>query len=245
MSKSARRTLTLLNHIAEAPTPLMLMEVARQAELDKSTTSRLLADLVDAGLVERDPRTRSYHLGAQAIALAGSIARNADFRFLPRTRLEAIRDLTGESVMIQMRSGNERVVVEGVEGAHPMRRVVPLGERHPLILGQSSRALLSMLPDDEVDAICAELLVSAEQRAVIDDGIATIRRQGYQAQLSDSTLGVCVLTAPLPWTATVGSVACITISGPMERWTLEHAEAMAEQVLGLISAPAATDKAAG
>jgi len=235
VSKSARRTLALLNLMAEAPAPLGLMEVARQAELDKSTASRLLADLADAGLVERDERTRSFRLGAQALALAGAISRNADFRFLPRPRLEAIRDLTGETTMIQMRSGLDRVVIDGIEGTHPMRRVVPLGERHPLSLGPSSRVLLSLLPDAEIDAVCDELTVDSTQRGLIEESVAAIRRDGFVAALSDSTIGVCVLAVPLPPTVQDAPAACVTISGPKDRWTLDRALGAAEEIKALVT----------
>jgi DNA-binding IclR family transcriptional regulator len=234
VSKSARRTLSLLSLIAEARGPVMLMEVARRAELDKSTTSRLLADLEDAGLVERDRRTRAYRIGPHGFALAGAITRNVDFRFVPRSRLEALRDLTCETVMIQMRSGTDRVVVGGIEGTHPMRRVVPLGEHHSLSRGASSRVLLSLLGADEVEELCAALELGPEDRRLIDAAIETVQRDGFLAERSDSTAGVCVLCVPLRPSGPESPAACLTISGPEERWTLERCRDAADDVLELV-----------
>jgi DNA-binding IclR family transcriptional regulator len=58
-----------------------------------------------------------------------------------RPTLERLRDETGESVQLFVRSGAARLCVESLESAHGLRWIVPVGEVLPLDRGSAGRVL--------------------------------------------------------------------------------------------------------
>src|SRR5437763_15479842 len=69
---SAQRSLAILDVLADEPA-LGTNEIARRLGTSASTTSRQLATLVEAGLVEHVPATGRYRLGIRLVALATSV----------------------------------------------------------------------------------------------------------------------------------------------------------------------------
>ena len=55
--------------------------------------------------------------------------------------LERLRDETGESVQLFVRSGDGRLCVESLESAHGLRWIVPVGRVLPLDRGSAGRVL--------------------------------------------------------------------------------------------------------
>jgi IclR family acetate operon transcriptional repressor len=74
---SAQRSLAILDVLADEPA-LGTNEIARRLGTSASTTSRQLATLVEAGLVEHVPETGRYRLGIRLVALATSVLARLD-----------------------------------------------------------------------------------------------------------------------------------------------------------------------
>ena len=145
MSRTASRTLTLLEHVARAPAPAGLIELATDSGIDKSTAARLLAFLEERELVVRDPVTRRYAPGPALLALGAAALRRSDLRADARPYLERLRAATGETVTLHVRVRDAFVCIDGLEGPSPIRRAVPLGESIPLYVGSTGKAILAFL----------------------------------------------------------------------------------------------------
>src|SRR3954463_2061196 len=150
MSRTAARTLDLMEHVARAPAPAGLIELADASGLDKSTAARLLAFLAERELVTRDSGTRRYAAGPALLGLGAAALRRSDLRVGARPYLERLRDATGETVTLHVRVADDFVCVDGVESPFPIRRAMPLGETLPLHLGSTGKAILAFLPSEEI-----------------------------------------------------------------------------------------------
>ena len=143
-SQTLDRGLRILEHITESPTPLSVAEVARDVEMHRSITYRMLRTLEDHGLLSRDDKGR-FQAGAGLAVLAG--------RFTPALRAVAGRHLlklavaTEKTAFLVVRHGDEAVTIEVVEppaaAAHVSYRP---GLRHPITTGAPGIALLAGEP---------------------------------------------------------------------------------------------------
>lgn len=214
MSQVADRAFSILEQVARSEQPLGLMELAARVDADKSAALRSLAFLEQRGLLSRDAATKKYRIGPVLLTLSAIAIRKADLTQVAQAHLVRLRDLTGETVSLHVRVGDERVCIAGAESAHVIQRVLAIGEPVSLCLGPTGKVILAFLPEEECRAIVAR---APSRPASLAPDLARARRDGYLIVTSDRTPGVGAISAPVFDAA--GVVAAITIAGPEERWT--------------------------
>jgi DNA-binding IclR family transcriptional regulator len=110
---SAQRSLAILDVLADEPT-LGTNEIARRLGTSPSTTSRQLATLVEAGLVEHVSATGRYQLGIRLVALATSVLARLDVRTIAHPHLEALATELGETATLSVPSDPDAITVDVV-----------------------------------------------------------------------------------------------------------------------------------
>lgn len=229
MSQAANKVLDLLVAVIGSGRPRGLMEVASEANIDKSTAARLLSLLVARGFLIRDAETRRYEMGPGMLGLLAAAASRMDIRSVAATHLGRIRDAVGETVSLHLRLGRHRVCVDGVESEHPVRRVVPLGESLPLYLGPSGKVILASLPERDQSLILADARDAGVDLRRLREQLRQFANDGYAITDGDRSVGIRAASAPI--FGMRGVVASITIAGPSERWQEAKARASVAQLL--------------
>lgn len=128
--------------------------ISRGTGLPVSTVHRILQELTEVGWVRSD-REHGYMLGARLLSLAGQAADGDTLARIARPILQRLSEQSGYAAHFAVRSGDEAVYVDKVEGRRPyhMRSRIGLAIRlHCTAIG---KALLADLPADEVRAIVA------------------------------------------------------------------------------------------
>jgi DNA-binding IclR family transcriptional regulator len=120
--------------------PLALGGLVAATGLSRATAHRLAVALEDHGLVRRDGEGR-FALGLRLLALGRAAGAAVPLAAAARPALEVLRDETGESVQLYVRSGERRVCVAALESPHGLRTIVPLGAALPLDRGSAGRVL--------------------------------------------------------------------------------------------------------
>jgi len=153
-AQSIQRAISLLWYIAKRnERGVALSRIARQSGMNVSTVHRILSVLIQEGLVTRDPDSKLYHLGF-GLSLLGDAAHQYSIRNEFRTLLEHIAKETGDTVFLLIRSGNDALCIDRVEGKFPIRTVpIDVGVRRPLGIGAGSLALIAFLPDDQFETL--------------------------------------------------------------------------------------------
>lgn len=172
----AADVLRLVGRLREA----RFSDLARETGLPNPTLRRLLVSLIEAQLVYHDKEQARYRLGSEAYVL-GQLARpHFSFHDLARDSLARLAELSGDCAFLSALEGLSTVCLHREEGKYPIRtHVLNVGDRHPLGLGAAALAILSVLPDAEVEDIlnanaesirktCAELDVPALSQLVAD-----------------------------------------------------------------------------
>jgi DNA-binding IclR family transcriptional regulator len=151
------KTSLLLRSIAAAePAGATTSELSRSAQLNRSTAHRLLTDLQTEGLVDRDEPSGRWLLGPALFFLGLSAGHRYD---VSHTALPIVRRLaaqTGESAFYSVRRSNESVCLVAEEGTYPLRsHVLREGIRFPLGVASAGLAILSFLPEPEIESYLA------------------------------------------------------------------------------------------
>ena len=137
---------------AAAATGCTTSEVAIAAELSRPTAHRLLTSLQAEGYVDRDRATGQWFLGPEIYLMGAVAAERYDVTRYARDLVEALADRTGESAFFSARRQNETICLIRAEGSFPIRSfVLREGVRFPLGVASAGLAILSHLPQEEVE----------------------------------------------------------------------------------------------
>jgi DNA-binding IclR family transcriptional regulator len=170
-------------------------DVIRLTGKPKSSTSRLLRQLKECGLLEQDALTRRYRPGLLLFELGRLHRTQNDFVAVAEARLRAVCARTGHTGYIAVLDCAEQVVLRLVPGSNPLQVVTPPGVRAPAFATSNGRAMLARLSDAEILGRLPKPLPaispSAPQNlAGLMARIAEIRRTGYSESSNESLPGV-------------------------------------------------------
>lgn len=153
--QSIHRALSVLRTVSKySEKGARLSEIAIKVELHVSTVRRILLVLCTEGFATFDPVSKLYHLGSEIYSLC-SIPQFFSLRNSYRLALEHIANKTEDTVFLFVRSGNDTLCIDRVDGHTTIRIIYDIGMRRPMGLGASGLAILACLPDVEVERILA------------------------------------------------------------------------------------------
>jgi DNA-binding IclR family transcriptional regulator len=187
--------------------PASLAAITAHLDLSEPQTFRVLTNLVDEGYIDHPGRS-GYRLGSRSLALAVMIGPRPALLRIVYPALLRLAGKTGHGVVMHVRSGVDRVLLLGVPGPRDSD-VDPtslFGERSPLGVGASGRAILA--------ALSPELLAGVSRVDVSDSHLDAIRRRGYEMSFGENHPGINgVSVAVVIGEAVIGS---LTIAGAEE-----------------------------
>lgn len=127
--------------------------LAREAELTRPTTHRLLTALRHEGLVDQDEHTGTWMPGPELFLMGNVAAARYDITEIARDIVRSLSVRTEESAFLSVRRGDETVCLVNEEGSFPIRSfVLHEGSRFPLGVASAGLAILAFLPPHDVDA---------------------------------------------------------------------------------------------
>jgi IclR family KDG regulon transcriptional repressor len=212
---------------------LGVVRIAQLVGQDKSQVSRALTALADAGLVDRDPRTRAYRLGWGLFALAARAGRPRLLAAAPGVLSELVAAigetahlsvLEGDAVLTLLSHSSPAVVTaRGWSG-----RTVPItctSSGRALLLDRSPAELAPLFASGQPIAGTASAPGDAEE---LHRRIVTARDQGYAIADEELEPGLLGVAAPVrDFSGQI--VAAVNVSGPSFRLA-PHAPAAGDAV---------------
>jgi IclR family acetate operon transcriptional repressor len=216
--ESVQRAITVLNELGEAHEELGTNEIARRTGLNVSTVSRLLATLVDGGLVRHFPATGRYRLGIRILQLASVARESLDIPVLARPYLEELTQLTGETATLSMPGRRDVLTVDFAQSDSSVRSVAAIGRNsvaHATAVGKVFLAWGGQLPEGELAAYTGQTVTDPAELAVQID---RVRTQGWAQAAGEREAELNAVAAPV-CDATGRLVAILGVQGPATRFT--------------------------
>lgn len=193
--KSIRKAAEALKLLAAPPHDISVADVARALRVTPSNASRILAELRDAELVDQDPATRRYRPGPLAIQLAAGFHQTTDALGCVQEAMPDLVARTSHTAWAGVLDGPNVVILNTQHGGFPVRFGVDLGRRLPAHTAAMGKALLALLPDEEIRRRLKGALERstkhshASMKAVLEDAAAA-RARGYAVSDQELFLGI-------------------------------------------------------
>jgi IclR family KDG regulon transcriptional repressor len=145
----------ILEFLSKSQTALGVTEISTPLKLNKSTVFNLIYTLVDLGILETVPGNK-VRLGLKLYDLSRESDAGGLFVSKVRPFLEEINRKTKLSVFLGLRSNLKAVIMDKVDSPHDIKLSSAKGMKIPLIAGSHGKALLSLLPEDQLDEILVD-----------------------------------------------------------------------------------------
>ncbi|MBW7926078.1 MAG: IclR family transcriptional regulator [Burkholderiaceae bacterium] len=195
-TQSLRRGLNMLRWLgANQGEDVKLRDLIEASGLERSTAYRLVAALVEEGFAERDPVTKRYRLGLEAMHIGLMATDRTPLVEKCRMSLRRLARISGDTVFLVVRHGDHALCLHREEGSFPIKALTTnVGQRRLLGIGAGGRAMLAQLSEAESDAICARHRAEFEALGLNAAGLRAdmreIQTRGYAAIQDTITIGV-------------------------------------------------------
>ena len=224
-SATALRALNVLEVLSQARAPMSAAEVAVVIDAERSTAYRMLMTLMDAGYVQRDPRTRGYRLGYKILSLSRPLLSGDEKAELIGECLREIAARSGETVHYSVLDRDCAVLVQRAKGTQLVTIDFQIGDRAPLHCTSIGKVLLAYQDAALVDAVIRRGLPKAARNTITNAPglraeLRKVRAQGYaydDFEFADDMRCVAVPVLEKDGSAIGG----ISLSGPASRYTLQ------------------------
>jgi len=239
-SHTLHHAVKILDCFSQEQPELGVREVARMANMSSSATGRLMLSMKGLGILNQNPKTKTYSLGSRVLTWAGVYLTNSDIRITALPYLQELHQSTQETISLYILDGSDRVCIERLESPQNVRIIARLGRRLPLYAGSAGKVFLAFMKLEQCEAILtATLLVPLTSKTIVDlDALQLelekIRSEGYAVSRGEWLLDASGVAAPI-YDATGENIAVLTISGPSQRFTDEvitrYAQVVTQQAL--------------
>ena len=225
------RAMALVGILSRAPGPVSLTRLAEQAGLHTASAHRILGALMAHGLVEKTG-AGEYDLGVRWLEVGNRLRSRLNIRQVAMPFMQQLAELTGETVNLIVRRGDEAVYVERVSGGQTLIQVVQVvGAHAPLhdtavgkifLAEDSASGVMGYAERTSLPAYTPNTLTTLERLAA---ELETIRREQLAHDREEAELGVACIGAPVR-DADGKLVAGLSISAPADRHKPGWAEAL-------------------
>jgi IclR family acetate operon transcriptional repressor len=197
--------------------PVGVSELARLLESDKSAVQRAIVTLADEGWIRAPLGAPSkWQLTAHILSVAHMGHKSNDLRQRARAALEALRDESGETVLLIVPDIRRFVVIDAIESKQPLRTVLRIGLDVAVRRSATSRAVLPYMTREQQ----IELLGEPPDAKLLAEFATTLKR-GYSVSDGDVVAGSTNIAAPI-LEDDGRPVGAVVVSGPSDRLTAKH-----------------------
>jgi IclR family transcriptional regulator, acetate operon repressor len=235
-SGSLSRGLQILDVLRQANGYLSLSDIAAETGLDASTAHRLLQTLTDNGYAVRDEVQKRYLPGPRALSPLSLFHPITQLRREAGSTLHLLQKQTGCTSALALFIGQERLVVDFVQGSHPLSPYYESWLKSPLHGSASGRLLLSWMSESEREQLLGAGPYEAHTSKTITDPVALsreldqVRVRGYATARDDYYDGLMAIGVPLVTQAGAQPLGSLLLTGPSDSVPVEAEEALADQL---------------
>lgn len=221
------KALDVLQAIGATANGISQAELAKQVPLPRTTLYRIIATLVERGMIRRDPTRKVYRLGFNYLEMVRNAYLEPDLVAAASEELRALRDLTGETSYLAVLDGNQVLSLERCDGAHTQRSAASLGQGKPVYCTGQGKAILSALTTTARDEVLKGVVLTPLTPLTITDRrrllaeLQITQARGYAVDDEEIRLGIRCVAAPI--IDKQGQVrGALSVAGPAYRLTLER-----------------------
>ena len=222
--QSVGRVVGVLEHLVSHADGASLAELAQATGAPKTSLVGLLQALVHERCVHKNGAGR-YVLGERIFALSLQASAGYDLTARAKPFLQALVDATGETAVLGVvdPASDLALYVDKVEGTHPLRYTVNVGERREMHCTAMGKALLAYCPPERVARVLSAPRLKRFTPSTITspkklaEELAKVRQEGLCRSANQRVNGVAACAAPV---FGIGGqlLGAILVAGPTDRY---------------------------
>jgi IclR family acetate operon transcriptional repressor len=231
----------LLALVLESEAPRALGDLAADAGLPKSTTSRLLGALERNGLVEQEGLRGAFRAGPVLARFAGRGISARRLIEVSERPMAALAEATGETINVAVAAPSGVEHLAQIDSRHYLGTSHWVGRSVPYHCSANGKVLLAFgAAGANAGALEALTSRTITEPALFSAQLETIRREGYATAVDELELGLSAVAAPV-LDDSGRAIAALSVSGPTLRLSrrrvaelrpvvVKQARALAEQL---------------
>lgn len=232
---SVRKALSILCLFTSENPALNVTDVSRLLTVPKSTAHNLLRTLEHFDFVSQDRVSKHYRLGRKLFELGTLYSRGNDLLTCALPHLLNLREKTHETVKLGVLANSEILVVKALESPLMLHTRGDEGRLAPLYCTGIGKALLALLPNEELRDILAKVGLrsftpqTVTSLSTLEEQVERVRKDGYSVDWEENEEGVRCVGAPV---RDAGSErVAISVAGPATRFTTRRIPELAALVV--------------
>ena len=192
----------ILDLLAKGKKSLGISEISGKLELNKSTVFNIVYTLMDLNVLEIQSDGK-FRLGTRFYILGNMAGKRSDLIQIAHPYLEMINEQTKLSAFLGLRSDRRAILIDKVDSAHGIKVSSEIGLQMPILAGAGIKAMLSQLPDEEIDEILARSELkrhtpySIIDKDVYKEEILNVRNQSIAYDREEYIEGMVALAIPI------------------------------------------------
>ena len=228
--RAASRALDAIEAFARSGAPLSLSELAAEIGAPLSSCHAIVRTLQARGSIYALENKRRLYPTRRLYDMAFAMARHDPLLERMRPALSALRDRTGETVVLARREGDEAVYLDVLESPQTIRYATHPGEKKPIHSSSLGKALLSLDTREEFDAFLRRQPLQKVTENTIVDGEALWRQlqqsrnAGYIVSRAENIVDVISIAVLIE---VGGEPLGLALAGPIGRYEARFDDNMA------------------
>lgn len=233
--KSLDRGIEVLERLSERGGST-LSELASELGQPAASVYRALFTFETRGLVDFDPATQTWNIGAGAFLIGSRFLRRSSLAEQSRPVLRALMQTTGETANLGIERDGQVLFVSQVETHAAIRAFFPPGTLSPMHASGIGKALLAQMPPARVDEIVARHGLKRFTDTTLTDpttltaDLTATRTRGYAIDAEEKNDGMRCIAAPI-FDMHGEAVAGVSVSGPTSRLPENALPALGREVV--------------
>jgi IclR family transcriptional regulator, KDG regulon repressor len=221
--KLLKKTFDVLDLFDEPGKQYGIQEIYNRLKYNRTALFRIIKNLEEAALLERDAESRKYYLGYKLFVLGSMVEPYSYIRRIAKPFLEQLSAQFDETVQLVILRRDEALYIDRIEGTQAIRAITNIGTRFPTHCTGVGKVLLAALPDLRLK----QIIKARGLRQLTPNTLTTVeslqaeldkvRHNGYAIDNEEAELGLKCVAAPL-FDSKERVVAAISISGPRDRF---------------------------
>jgi len=220
------RVIAIMEEITGADQSLTAAELDKRLDIPKPTIHRLLGQLEDEGLIQRELDGRHLGPGPRLRRMGLNILSSASLGAPRRALLERLAREVGETCNLSLLDGHQVLYFDRIETNWPVRIQLAPGSRLPLHCTASGKLFLAMMPPHRRHALLSSLTLEAHTpytlttEKALEEGLSQIARDSLSTDNEEFIEGMVAIAVPVY--DGVGQIrASLAIHAPRMRHSLE------------------------
>ena len=219
------KALDLLEILADSPEHLPLHSLADKISFSRNKTFRLLATLLQRGLVDRDASTGSYHLGSRSVVFGQKLSQSSNLVSYAHPIMEDLARKHQEAVYMTIIEDDNVLFLDMVDCEQHIKAAPLVGKTYPVFTNAAGKVMKALGSFEFLEKVNLMKLSGGERPDIeeIAHELQEIRSKGVA--VDNGGLGEGIISVAVAVRDYAGKVVCaITMLGPSFRMLTDRIE---------------------